>query len=232
VSLLHTFGGVSAYFYRHVGFGMLLATVLGSIGLAVLGEGFSELAGLSARRFHRRFPTRSKGIQTVVVLLGVTVLFLSLIVVHTSPYMYKPGNHVTETSTDGYETALQHKPDVQWDGAGAVWYGGIRTGPERYAEGLRIEYPIDRRIIFSGAVPNGSLADLPRHYRTHNETITRRDHYLPILRYDRQRETVAYRELRYRQAGFEAVRGQPAVSRIQDNGGMAVYYVDIDLFTG
>lgn len=235
VSLLHTFGGVSSYLYRHIGFGMLLMTVLGSLGLAVIcGKSLDWLRGsASLRGLRRTLGDRFEvSVRAIAVLVGVTALIMSLAVVHTSPYMYNPGSHVTEEEIDGYEVALQHKPSAVWDSDEAIWYGGIRRGYNRYAEARRIEYPRERRLIFSGPVPNRSLADLPHHYRTHNETIVQRDHYLPILRYDRDREVVAYRGLRYTREGFDAMHRQPAVHRIQDNGGMAVYYVDIDLYRG
>lgn len=225
VSALHTFGGISGYLYRHLGFGMILVTVLGSVGLAMLDR--TSLGGLEGTRWS---PATGLG-RALMIALVAGMLVMSLLTVFPSPYMYNPGGHVAEDQVDGYEAALLSKPSVEWDSSEAVWYAGIRRGPNRYQEARGVQNPRDRRIIFSGPVPNEELFDLPAYYRTHNETITRRDHYLPVMDYDYQREIVAYKELRYSRQGLAAVASQPAVHRIQDNDAVTVYYVDLDLYT-
>mgnify|MGYP000055992255 CR=1 FL=1 len=221
---LHAFGGVTSYLYRHVGMGMVLATILGTIGVTYVGTRTTDLF-------------RSRGLEGVVtvlhvaaVSLAVCLLVLSLIAVHPSPFMLNPGSHHTEADMEGYETALTQRPDVKWDSDAAVWYGGIRSGPGRYYDGLGIDPPYERRIIWSGAVPNESLGNLQGFYRSKNDTITRRDHYLPISVYKRQKETEAYRGLRYTESGFEAVRDQPGVHLVYSNGDVSVYYVDVDVY--
>jgi len=224
VSALHSFGGLTSYLYRHAGFGMVIVTILGAIGVAYLGG--RTVATLRVREMRRA----ETALRALTVCVAIAMLALSLAAVHTSPFMLNPGSHVPESEVDGYETALNQYPNVTWDDDDAVWYGSIRAGPGRYMDATLYSAPYERRLIWSGVVPNESLADLQEFYRSKNDTITRRDHYVPISRYDRERETGAYRGLRYTEAGFDAVPNQPGVHLVQNNGEVTVYYVDVSLY--
>jgi len=224
VAFLHSFGGISSYLYRHVGFGMVLITVLGTLGLVLI---LDRIHDLLTQRVAAGYLTVAGGLGVVV---AVSLLVLSLLVVFPSPFMYNPGAQVTEAEIDGYRVAVESKPTERWDAPEAVWYGGIRRGPSRYQDATHVKYPVEKRLIFSGPVPNGSLQDLVSHYRTHNETVVRRDHYLPVLQYDYDREIAAYKGIRYTYQGLASVRDQQAVHRIQDNSDITVYYVDVDLY--
>lgn len=222
VSFFHTFGGISGYLYRHIGFVLLIATLLGAVGVLTVSD---RVLGRSWPG-----PLTPTPVRGFVAVLAATALVLSLLTVFPSPYILNPSHQLTEAEADGYEVALRHKPDAVWNAPTAVWFGSVRQGPERYRESRRVTYPREHRIVYSGPVPNSGLFDLAAHYRTHREPIVRRDHYLPVLHYDVARETVAYRELRYTREGLAAIEDQPAIHRIQDNGELRVYYVDIDLY--
>lgn len=132
--LLHAFGPLSSYLFRHVGFGMVLATVLGALALAV---GVPGRQGVLARA------------GAVVVALAVVALSLS--VLFPSPFVYSPSHHVTEAGVAGYETAF----DVR---AAGVPMAGVRGGVDRYADALGADdVPYDRpeRV---GDYPLGDLA--------------------------------------------------------------------------
>jgi len=224
VSALHAFGGVTSYLYRHAGFGMMLATMLGSLGLTYLGR-------RAVRAFRARSLTRTETVtQALSVTFALLLLGMSIVTVHPSPYLLNPGQHVPESELDGYETTFEQRPVTQWDADTAVWYGSIRVGPGRYFDALGIDPPFEKRAIWSGAVPNESLGSLPEFYRSKNDTVTRRDHYLPIAAYERERETGPYRGIRYTEAGFDEVPDQPGVHRVMSNGDVTVYYVDVDLY--
>lgn len=224
IFFLHSFGNVSSYMYRHVGFAGVLVSVVGAVGLASLGR---RLVGDLRERGGARLEATGRG---VAACLAACLLVLALLSVFPSPYIYNPGHQVTEAHLDGYETSFSHKPNVVWNAQGAVFYGGIRSPPKPYLEATSPNFSRERRLIFSGPIPGESLDDLPAYYRTHPEQVVRRDHYLPVTNYISEREVTAYRGFRYTDDELRNVRDQPAVHRIQANGDMSVYYVDIDLY--
>jgi hypothetical protein len=227
--LLQFLGAVSSYFFRHVGFGMVLVTVLGSIGL------YSFLAApprLPGKRFAR----------PALVVAGVVLLALSMSTVISSPFIYKATPHADEQQLRGWESSFEEQPPRvvgEYDRRGRVWYGPMGTAIVRYQDALAHRpgtswypgrYParIEPQPISSGPVTatnvSGGLVD---HYRTSEEAINRRDHYVPISEMGKQREVVAYRELNYRRQTYRSLRNQRGVHRIQTNGGFTVYYVDL-----
>lgn len=195
--LLHFTGVSSSFFFRHVGFGMVLVTVIGSIGLYHLGTTYWVPGG---------WPTAS-------VLTGVA-LVLALLVVFPSPYIYLATPHVTQAQMDGYEQTFETSaPDVQ--------YAGIRYGPGRFssasqevsgASGGRID-AVHAANVNSSNIDDGIA------------TAVDRDTYLVVTEADRDRELDAYRGVRYDEADFEAVARQRNVSRISSNGQFTLYYV-------
>ncbi|MUW14675.1 hypothetical protein GJ633_08350 [Halorubrum sp. CBA1125] len=233
----HFVGSISTYLFRHVGFLMVLATIFGAVGvrylladeLPVSGLG-SRSAGTRVRSVRRRFAEVLPETRSVVaVVIVVLVLSLSLATIFPSPFVYLSGSHVPEGEMDGYEQAFASQ-----SGGAPVWFGGVRHTSDRYEIALygAESAPWDREVNpaprKSTPVPEQAmLGGLPAYYANHPEEIVRRDHYFVVAEADRQREVLAYDELRYSAESFEAVAAQPDVGKVRDNGELTVYFVDI-----
>lgn len=195
VFALYFFGSVSEMYFRVFGLMMVLVTVLGAVALA---HGMSSLS--------RR---RSRSVVHGVAVVGLGILLVaSLLTVFPSPYVYQPSAHVTESSMSGHATAFEHEQ-------AGVGYLGIRAGPERYRDAWNAQ---GRKTSRYGAV-TGEDIDAGLADRVDEDT------YLTLTRADREREVVAYRELRYEREQIDSIAGQPGVSRVQSNGGFELFYV-------
>ncbi|VTT88122.1 hypothetical protein DM2_1456 [Halorubrum sp. DM2] len=233
----HFVGSISTYLFRHVGFLMMLATIFGAVGVRYLVADGSPLTDLGAgstgpgaraggRRLAAALPeARSVAAVAVVVL----VLSLSLATLFPSPFIYLSGSHVPEGEMDGYERTFASQ-----SAESPVWFGGVRHSSDRYEVALYgVESaPWDGEVTpqprSSGPVPEEAMLDgLPAFYANNPDETVRRDHYFAVAEADRQREVIAYRELRYSTESFEAVAAQPGVGKVRANGELTVYFVDV-----
>lgn len=240
---LHFVGQVSTYFFRHLGFSMVLVTILGAVALYYLLFCVGSADGRQKIVSGRRRPASSRllgrisgGLRALgrsgrplVVVVAVLVLALSLATVYPSPTIYLPGQHTPEAEMSGYEATFASQATGT-----PVWFTGVREGPSRYeaalygAESAPWERQVRPEPRSSGHVPEAAMLDgLSAHYRDHPEPDVRRDQYLAVSTADREREVTAYRELRYSAESFEAIDAQPGVGRIRDNGEFTLYYVDV-----
>jgi hypothetical protein len=117
---LHFLGDVSHYFFRHFGFTMMIATILGAMALAYLWRAPSS----AAKRY----------LKPVAVVLLVCMLALSLLSVFPSPYVFNQNHHVTDYQMNGYGSAFNHSE-------AGVPYSGIPAGPSRQTDGLNTQNP-------------------------------------------------------------------------------------------
>ena len=113
---LHLPGRLSEYFFRHVGFGILLVTILGSVGVYYTASG---VLSLDRRRV---FPAAG-------ILLVSLALLLSLLVVFPSPYILNNNAQVSDHQVSGYSTAFEYHEE-------GVPFSGVRAGPDRFVDGL------------------------------------------------------------------------------------------------
>lgn len=200
IMVLYVLGGVGTIYFRHLAFIMVIATVLGALGIG-------ELLNRSRQTGSRRRIARG---LVVVVLAGM--LCLSLATAFSSPFIHKPSGHVTEAQFDGHETAFVHENE-------SISYVGIRTGPDRFRDGIRGVLDADpwsprkERSVPFGALDSdlSELYDEPR--------------YLVVTQSDVEREVVAFRGYRYSRHGFETLGTQPNVDRVVTNGDFELYYV-------
>lgn len=109
-------GNISGFFFRHVGFGMVLATIVAVIGLFSVGKYAPEGAVRDS-------------LPLLGAVLVIIALVLSLLVVFPSPYIALHSHHFSEYEQSGYETAFESGDD-------AVPYTGLRTNPHREISGL------------------------------------------------------------------------------------------------
>lgn len=162
---LHFVGAVSTYFFRHLGFGMVLVTVISAAGVYYLLRSTTR-TGPAARGLF----AAGTGLALV---LSVAVLF-------ASPYIYLPSHHVPEAQLAGYETTFNY------EGAN-VTYTGVRGGAERYSDAVLDAPHRTAETVPADAIRAG-LADRVRSdaYFAFTETDVQRELIAyEGLRYDR-----------------------------------------------
>lgn len=206
--LAHFLGDISSYFFRHLGFAMVVITILGASALFAL---------------YRSFPEQSRVmLRPAAVIVVVVMLVLSLAVVYQSPYIYKRNHHVSDQLMSGYGGTFENAPDAPEDSEEAVWYISIRSGPGRFTE----VYGVDE-VAWKGSVDSAVLGtNLTSHYAKQTGPDADRDYYLPVSRMSKRSEVYAYRGFRYPRESFEGIHSQRGVHRVQANGGYTLYYVD------
>lgn len=211
--LIHSWGQANSYLFRHIGFGMVVVTIFGALAF---------FYGLTWLRPRIGSPVGKPAVLSVAVIL----LLLSSATVFASPFIYLPGQHVSDYQMEGYERSFDLQP-----GDYSVWFGGIRQVSNRYKEAFyaapdRPWAALATKTITSGPVSDANLTDLREHYETHREPVVRRDHYFVVSRLDRHREFVAYDQLRYTRNNVSTIPTQRGVHKIYDNGNFNLYYVD------
>ncbi|WP_382181844.1 hypothetical protein [Halosolutus amylolyticus] len=189
-------GNVSQMYFRVFGLMMLFGTIAGAVAISY---------GLS-------LPSRrhAAGIVHGIAIAGIVVLLLaSLLAVFPSPYIYKSSPHVTEMSMHGHESAFEHADED-------VTFVGIRAGPNRYmdASNGRLQHTRGHKGAVTGEEIDEGIAS---QYSA--------DRYLTVTQNDRDREVVAYQELRYSRDQLNSISGQPGVDKVQSNGEFELYYV-------
>lgn len=200
--LMHFVGDISGYFFRHLGFGMILTTVVAVVGL-------HRLVG-SVRNVDASIRPKLK---LVSVALMLAALALSLTVLFPTPYIALPTSHVSEQQYTGHASAFEHTVE------GAA-LAGPRISPKRYYEARGVN--LDNRLQW-GVSPEEMRSGLREVRR--NDYPTRDFYYLFVTETDRQREIVAYDGFRYGPEAFDSVPTQEGVSRVHSNGEVNVYQV-------
>lgn len=194
--VVHFLGEIDAYLFRHIGFAMVIGTILGTIALCHLSAvGIGDRLG-------------GVGTRSVVGVVAAVVLVLSVLVVFGSPYIVQPNSQVTQPEMEGYGQLYDHQDDD-------VPITGLGRNGERFVGALLYEGNVTFGLPMNGTVFNNRL---PEHYET--------DRYLAVSEYDRTRELDVYRELRYTRTGLRRLQTTPGIHRVQTNGDLNVYYID------
>ncbi len=194
--LLHYLGDVSGYFFRHLGFAMVVATIFGAVGMYHVIERWSGAVPVTLLR--------------TLALVALTIaMLLSALVIFPSPWVYLSGFHVSDQEMQGYEIAFSHADDdLAWS--------GIRSGPGRFFDALT---PATRPPTASGY--SVRIDDnLPGLLAGESEA-----RYLPLSDRDIQREVIAYRELAFSAESLATIHHTEKVNHIQTNGGFDLYYL-------
>lgn len=199
VMALYVFANLQTIYFRHLGFMMALATVFGAVALA------RALTGADRRGFDR-------GSVAVGGVVLAALLVLSMATVFSSPFIHQANDQVTEMQMGGHETAFAHENE-------SIGYAGIRAGPGRFRDAIEGTFDLDLGGgPESTRVPFGELdGDLT--------AVFGEERYLVVSRADVVRETVAYHNLRYDEAGFERLDRRPGVDRVIANGEFRLYHV-------
>lgn len=134
-------GNIAEHYFRHLGFLLLVATVVGALALVRLLDRVSA-------RFDRRW-------ATVALVLGFAVLLpLSLATVFPSPFIHKQTQHVTEPQMDGYETVFDLNDE-------SLALAGVRQGPWRFNDAIA---GVGERRHHEAVVTNENLTRLGSHF--------------------------------------------------------------------
>ena len=195
--LLHYLGEISAYFFRHLGFGMILVTIVASIGVYYLSQSITG---------HSIGPT----IRMVGVWLFAIALVLSVMAIFASPYIYLASGHVSDAEAQGYEIAFENSDD-------SVVWSGIRTGPGRFFDGFTPD-------LRPGVADGHSVATEEELVRLQDGAVAS-DTYLPVSTRDHDREVTAYHELHFSSAAFDTAPTNPNMHHIQTNDEFRLYYI-------
>lgn len=198
-------GDINEYFFRHIGFGMILVGTLAPIGLTKL------IDAVEGRSLGLGVTLKAVGMAALVV--GVA---LSMLVMFPSPYIAQPTQHVSEQQYEGHVTAIEYRSE------GAALSSG-RGGPRRYATAMG-DY-LDPRL--SWKTPPEALPGELRRYRG-NDFPTADFYYYIQTEHAERKELVAFRGIRYNAADFRDVDRTNGVSRIMSNGEVDVHYVEYD----
>ncbi|WP_144797978.1 DUF6541 family protein [Halorubrum depositum] len=201
-SVAHFVGEMSGYFFRHIGFGMVLVTILAVIGLTMVGDRVDELR-----------PSPSRLVRMVAVAGLAIALVLSILVVFPSPYLSQPTQHVSEQMYTGHETAMEYRAE------GAA-LASTRSAPRQYSKAMGLY--LDPRLAW-GVPPEALPSDL-RRFRG-DDFPTQEFYYYLQVDQDEEQEVIAYGELRYDESDFTGVGETVGVSRVMTNGRVDVYHV-------
>lgn len=147
---LYLVGGISKMYFRHLGFIMLLVTIIGSIALFHAAE-------ISRRQV-------SVGSFRIAGIAFLLMLVLTSITVHPSPTYYKETPHVTEMHMEGYETTFEIRDDD-------IPLVGFRNRPARFADAVLGE---KNSKLKTQPAPEASLTEIQHQYETpHNLVVSK-----------------------------------------------------------
>ncbi|WP_276261487.1 hypothetical protein [Haloglomus litoreum] len=189
---------VTTQYFRYIGFGMVLVTILGAIAL---DEGTARLGA-----------ALPSGTGRVLLTIGlVAAVGLQVPAMFDSPYIYQSNSQVPEMRLSGYGTAFEER-------APAVPFTGIRGGSDRYVEEHYLPTSETARTF-----PGKGAVIPPPVFNTNASTYYDGQRYLAVTRADFSREVRLYDGFRYSAAGFRALETEPGIDRVQSNGGFRLY---------
>lgn len=207
-------GNLAHHFFRHVGFTMVVVTILASVTL-----------------YHcwKRFEPHRFAQPALVVFLAV-MLVLSLAALYPSPYIFRHNPHVSEQHVDGFERSFATQPANDPE---PVLFRNTGLVLSRYERALAAKPgtpwypgPVTPEPDLAERVPGSGMWNLRAHVAS-AYWAERSDSYLIVTAVDRKRAVVAEEGLRYSRASFAAVRDQPRVHRVHTTGQFRSYYIDL-----
>lgn len=189
---------VTTQYFRHLGFLMVLGTVVGAAGFTDAGKWLSD----------RVSPGVARTALAVVLLACIAVQAPAM---YASPYMYQDNAQVTEMRWTGYTNTFETRDP-------AVPFTGIRSGPNRYVDAY-----YGPTSAASATFPGKEVVIPPPAFGSDLAVAYASPHYLPVTRADYLRELRLYEGFRYGEAGFTALRSTPGVARVRTNGEYRLY---------
>lgn len=184
-------GFARSQMFRYVGAGLIFVTIL-----------------LLIYSSERTFPEYTPRIRNAVAVL----LFLSAVTavpaLYKSPYVYQPGEHVTQGEFEGYGFVFEndHEQPIRTFG----------TNPDRY-----------RRALYGRSIPDqareANTEAKPTSSYVLNRTIEEADGTFLLTEYKREENLRLYPKLGYTETDFEYLQSGPGIHKLYANGGTTVY---------
>lgn len=204
--LLFVIGGISDQYFRHLGMLMVFGTILGSIELA------------RRMRYLSRLRSNSTARRSLALVLLVC-LALSMPVVFSSPYIYYSSDHVSEMQMSGYETTFAHQN-------GSILFDDVRSTTSRHGNAiLGREIPSDAYYPPSDELPEFHDGVPDRFYNHSLPSYYDQRIYIPVPEADRAQDADLWRGFRFSHEDFAYLDSDPAINKIQSNGGYDLYLV-------
>ncbi|NUB93883.1 hypothetical protein HTZ84_21320 [Haloterrigena sp. SYSU A558-1] len=198
------FVGTPTMAFRQVGFIAVLLTVLAGIALA---RGIDALSGVITR----------PGASAVAALLLGGCLVLGLMTVFASPIIYNPGQHVTDETFSGYDSALDHSSED-------TPLVGMGHNPYRYDHGLNgLE---GEGTLSAGSASTGTVDPETFEAGDYEEAYRGIDYNFIVTEYDLTRELEVYQELHYSDESLEDFETDSSANKVISNDEFRMYTVD------
>ena len=180
---VYFFAGMEPYEFRQLGFAMAIVTIIGAVAIArVDGTLLSALPRPAA--------------STVLLCVLIPLLIASVLVIHSSPFIFLPSAHVPEAQVSGFETSFEFRePEVPM--------AYVRSDPARYSDAIHGEVAHARYDFYGGEL----------------------DRSVPDRFADRDREPIAYRGLRFTTDDFDSLDRDQRIDRLHSNGQYDLYRV-------
>ncbi len=195
-------GGISDQFARHLGFVMVVVTILGSLCLARLYSMVEPKLG--GRRTRNMF-----------VLFFVCCLLLSTPIVFASDYIYRGSGHVPESQVSGYETAFEHydvdQPIIHARSP-AYRYATVTTGIESETAVTLEQYDRDE------------IAPAPVHFDNQSLHRDTESLYVGVVEADISRDADLYNGFRFSHDDFRYVENHPRINKVVTNDQFQLYH--------
>lgn len=215
-SFLQFVGNASELIFRYLGFLMVIASILGSVGIYYLLNSRSQRKPASDQllAFGDSIKSQfSRKTKVVTAAFLVVVLAASLVTAFPSTFIYQPSGHINEAQFDGYRSAFEYQsPSSQLYNFG--------MGVMRYRHAVKGTTGHEKRG--NGSVPSPEYDHNLSGFMQNRSNQEKR--YLIVSAYDRVSRTKVYRGLRYNQSDFRELRTQPGINRVLSNGDIRIYY--------
>lgn len=157
--LLYVIANITTQYFRHLGFIMVMVSIVGSLGLG---------------HFIERFRLSDKQSRTILTGLFIILLSFSLMIVYPSPYIYQDSGHVSKGQISGYETSFDHRSE-------GTEFLYLRSSTDRYADFHRTTPRPDAMT----APDHFANQDLANHYQESKYlVITSKDRELDLGLYN------------------------------------------------
>ncbi|KAB1198509.1 MULTISPECIES: hypothetical protein [Haloferax] len=192
---IYVVGNVGQYFFRQASFMMLIATIIGAVGVAY---GASVVSN-----------TRLRKAVVPALVIGFTLLFvLSSLTLYNSPYIFRANQQITEARIVGYDATF----DITSEEA---IISGVQEEPERYYQAM-VGFNDGGRL--DGAIGNSTQI-------TQLQAQQQDDWYLVITRNTYVRELTVYKEHRFSTSDLGSLQHQADVNHVFSNGDLDLYYI-------
>lgn len=203
--LLHFIGDMSGYFFRHVGFTMVLVTIIAS---AAIGSALDWSRGVGGI---------GKALRPVTGGAIAIALAASIIVAFSSPFIFLPNHGLSGQTADSFQTTFRYDGNAEEP----VRWASVHGETSRYddAFGQRAS------VKTSGPIPPEEITNLVGYYAG-NDGANSGDHLLPVTERIIRQESEVYRAKDFSKKDFQSLEHQEGVHRVHSNSEVALYYIE------